>query len=172
MTNYVKGRLKERSCPEDCFELYVQSFCCNRKAVVKSFVDLYAEQRDLFIVPPQARAECVSQSCNAHIREGILVCCAALDDAKVQRPSHSDEARAVAQHLRCATPRMHLRTLAVLLYHMWSLMINSIECTTYWVASKKTWGRMELDDIMGSECLRMAQHEQSLWQLLGREIHD
>mmetsp|Transcript_16876 Transcript_16876/g.39241 ORF Transcript_16876/g.39241 Transcript_16876/m.39241 type:complete len:663 (-) Transcript_16876:65-2053(-) len=35
MTNYVKGRLKERSCPE---------------AVVKSFVDLYAEQRDLFIV--------------------------------------------------------------------------------------------------------------------------
>mmetsp|Transcript_76035 Transcript_76035/g.180960 ORF Transcript_76035/g.180960 Transcript_76035/m.180960 type:complete len:670 (-) Transcript_76035:63-2072(-) len=35
MTNYVKGRLKERNCPE---------------GVVKNFVDLYAEHRDLFIV--------------------------------------------------------------------------------------------------------------------------
>jgi len=35
MSNYVKGRLKEKSCPED---------------VIKNFVDLYAEHPDLFTV--------------------------------------------------------------------------------------------------------------------------
>jgi len=44
MANYVKGRLKERSCPE---------------LIVKNFVELYAQNSDLFIVqqPSQTQAD-------------------------------------------------------------------------------------------------------------------
>jgi len=42
MANYVKGRLKERSCPE---------------VLVKNFVDLYAEHSDLFIVQRPANVD-------------------------------------------------------------------------------------------------------------------
>jgi len=44
MANYVKGRLKERSCPE---------------SIVKNFVELYAQHSDLFVVqqPSQTQAD-------------------------------------------------------------------------------------------------------------------